>query len=259
MRLLLVAVAAIAVKLAQGNNIPTKEMFEAKTFEEFQRALFDSQKPKTNLRRNLAGGGGTANFEFAYPSKPKIASDYGGAPGFYHGVASGSPLADAVIIWTRYTPATVSDVITLEYRIAEYEEDMPLNDHLDPSKNGKVKYGRVNVDSSKDFTLKIDITGLKSYTKYVYAFTDGSVVSPVGMTKTAPRADKNLKELTYAVYTCSNFPNGASFFVFLESLLWWIVESFCFFLYVHRLLSCIRCWCARHRSRLLGPHWRLHL
>ena len=206
MKFMLIALAAVAARVVEGNSIPSKEMYEATTIEEFHQATseFTNPKPETNLRRRLADG----NYEFPYKATPKIASDYGGAPGFYHGVASGSPLADKVIIWTRYTPATVNDVITLEYRIAEYEESMPLNDHLDPTKNRKIKYGRVMVDATKDFTLKIDVTGLKSYTKYVYAFTDGNVSSHVGMTKTAPAEDKHVKEMTYAVYTCSHFSNG---------------------------------------------------
>lgn len=205
MKVFVVALAAIAANFVKGNNIPSMEMVEAKTLGEFERALGEYEKPsESHLRRRLQSG----NFEFPYKATPKVASDYGGAPGFYHGVASGSPLASSVIIWTRYTPATVNDVIALEYRIAEYDETMPLNDHLDPSKNRNVKFGRVNVDGAKDFTLKIDVTGLKSYTKYVYAFTDGYVVSQVGMTKTAPAEDKHVKSLTYAVYTCSNFPNG---------------------------------------------------
>ena len=216
MKLLFVALAAIAAKVAVGNSIPTKEMYEATTLEEYELALTESKKPDTNnLRRRLADG----NYEFPYKAQPKIASDYGGAPGFYHGVASGTPLAYSIILWTRYTPATVNDVITLEYRIAEYDESMPLNDHLDPSKNKKIKYGHVKVDSAKDFTLKIDVTGLKSYTKYVYAFTDGSVVSQVGMTKTAPAEDKHVDELTYAVYTCANFPNGRLGLKYFLSLL----------------------------------------
>jgi phosphodiesterase/alkaline phosphatase D-like protein len=209
MKLLFIALAAIAARFAEGHGLPSKEIVESKSLEEFEQALAEfkqSTDTDTHLRRRLQSGG----FEFPYKATPKIASDYGGAPGFYHGVASGTPLADRVIIWTRYTPATVDDVITLEYRIAKYDESMPLNDHLDPTKNRKVKFGRVKVDSAKDFTLKIDVTGLDSYTKYVYAFTDGSVVSQVGMTKTAPAEDKHVKDLTYAVYTCSNFPNGRS-------------------------------------------------
>lgn len=206
MKVFLVVLAALAAKFAEGNSIPSMEIYEAKSLEEFDQAVANFKKPtNTNLRRRLAADG---NFEFPYKATPKIASDYGGSPGFYHGVASGSPLEDRVIIWTRYTPATVNDVVTLEYRIAEFDDSMPLNDHLDPSKNKKVKYGRVKVDASKDFTLKIDVTGLDSYTKYVYAFTDGSVVSQVGMTKTAPAANKHIDSVTYAVYTCSNFPNG---------------------------------------------------
>jgi len=207
MKLLVAALAAIAASFVDANGLPSLEMVNAKSLEEFQQAIADLKKPnESHLRRRLQSG----NFEFPYKATPKIASDYGGAPGFYHGVASGTPLADRVIIWTRYTPATVNDIITLEYRIAEYDASIPLNDHLDPAKNKNVKFGRVKVDSSKDYTLKIDVTGLKSYTKYVYAFTDGSVVSQVGMTKTAPDADKNVQNLTYAVYTCSNFPNGTS-------------------------------------------------
>lgn len=32
-------------------------------------------------------------------SQPLLADTFGGEPGFYHSVASGDPLADAVVIW----------------------------------------------------------------------------------------------------------------------------------------------------------------
>jgi hypothetical protein len=50
-----------------------------------------------------------------------FAEDYGRGTGFYHGVASGDPLHDSVIIWTRYTPAHASadSDIEIEYRMAE--------------------------------------------------------------------------------------------------------------------------------------------
>ena len=37
-----------------------------------------------------------------------MAADSGSASGFTHGVASGDPLADRVIIWSRYVPAARS-------------------------------------------------------------------------------------------------------------------------------------------------------
>lgn len=43
-------------------------------------------------RRQLQGGA-------LEKSKPLLADTFGGEPGFYHSVASGDPLPDAVIIW----------------------------------------------------------------------------------------------------------------------------------------------------------------
>ena len=55
----------------------------------------------------------------------KLADSYHGKTGFHHGVASGDPLPDAVIIWTRFTPKHHSDEVAIEFRIAEvYISDM---------------------------------------------------------------------------------------------------------------------------------------
>ena len=41
--------------------------------------------------------------------RPNIMADtFGGAAGFYHSVASGDPLSNAVILWMRYTPVSVA-------------------------------------------------------------------------------------------------------------------------------------------------------
>ena len=43
---------------------------------------------------------------------------------FYHGVASGSPLPDAMIFWTRYTPVDESSGdVEIQYRIAKVPEN----------------------------------------------------------------------------------------------------------------------------------------
>jgi len=190
-------VTTLVIKSVLG-DVPTKEMFEATTLEQFREAN-EAWKPTTKTIRRRA------TEEVSYP---KIAADFGGLPGFYHGVASGDPLPDAIILWTRYTPESDSDVVELEYRIAEYDPAIQLDDHLDPSKNmKKMIVGREFVDASTDFTLKLDVTGLEPLKEYVYAFTDGSVVSQVGKTKTAP-GDKNVESLIYATFSCAHFSNG---------------------------------------------------
>lgn len=91
--------------------------------------------------------------------------------------------------------------------MAKVNPDLPFEDHL-TSNNPDLKYGLVETDGSTDWVVKLDMTGLEPYTQYVYAFTDGTVTSDVGLTKTAPAADQMVDDVTYAVFSCSNFPNG---------------------------------------------------
>lgn len=54
-----------------------------------------------------------------FVSNPLLADSFRGTPGFYHGVASGDPLDDGIVLWTRYTPQTETDVVTVEFRVAK--------------------------------------------------------------------------------------------------------------------------------------------
>ena len=79
----------------------------------------------------------------------ELAEDYGRGTGFYHGVASGDPLHDGVIIWTRYTPShdSADADIEIEYRMAEVPHGDLSSDFmakiLDPVLNGdKVMMGK---------------------------------------------------------------------------------------------------------------------
>jgi PhoD-like phosphatase, N-terminal domain len=141
-------------------------------------------------------------------SKPLLADYYGGVPGFYHGVASGDPLSDRVIIWTRYTPVSADDEVDIELRMAEVDSKIPFAAHLDPSANRKLKRAVITVTNENDWVAKIDVTGLKSSKNYVFAFTDGVTSSIVGQTKTAPSTKASISALTYAVYSCAHFANG---------------------------------------------------
>lgn len=137
-----------------------------------------------------------------------LADAFNGTAGFYHSVASGDPLADAVIVWTRYTPVSAQDSIDLELRMAAVDPSLPVNDHLDPSKNTNLRRFVVTVTNETDFVAKLDVTGLNSNTAYVFAFTDGSVASDVGTTKTSPVPGDGVEKLTYATFSCSTFRNG---------------------------------------------------
>jgi alkaline phosphatase D len=198
--------------VVSSHGVPTAEMFAAETLEEYQRLLshggYSINEPlrdqvHAQRQRTLQQGLGL--------SQPLLAGSFGGTPGFYHGVASGDPLPNAVILWTRYTPLVATDVVTLELRVATVSANssLPLNDHLDPTRNPSIKRVLIEVTNSSDWVAKVDVTGLPSRTKLVYAFSDGTTVSDIGQTTTAPTVnDETVLELRYAVFSCANYGNG---------------------------------------------------
>ncbi|XOV80549.1 MAG: alkaline phosphatase D family protein [Aestuariibacter sp.] len=116
---------------------------------------------------------------------------------FSHGVASGDPLQDAVILWTRVTPseADFSGAVNVAWQLATDEQFSDI-----------VTSGSANVSSDSDYTLKVDAIGLLDNTTYYYRFSSGDQVSPVGKTKTLPSG--MVSSVKLAVMSCSNYPAG---------------------------------------------------
>ncbi len=120
---------------------------------------------------------------------------------FLHGVASGDPLQDKVILWTRLTPVDLSAPLKVTWEIA-----------TDDQFKQNLKTGTVQTTKTDDFTVKVDATGLQAGTTYYYRFRFGSKVSPVGQTKTLP---VTTNKVSFAVCSCSNYPAGY-FYVYRE-------------------------------------------
>ncbi|KAJ2984392.1 hypothetical protein NUW58_g6084 [Xylaria curta] len=146
---------------------------------------------------------------------------------FTHGVASGDPYSDSIILWTRVAPSLASDAsnVTVEGPVPLYSHDTETYIKADPSpicvdwavfpKGGVhgstvVASGRAYTTSDIDYTVKVEAKGLKPFTTYNYQFTicGSKVKSPVGRTKTAPTAHDDIPEVKFAVFSCSNYPNG---------------------------------------------------
>ncbi len=117
---------------------------------------------------------------------------------FLHGVASGDPLSDRVIIWTRVTPQEfVEDdkIIDVNYEVATDSEFQNI-----------LRSGTVNTSKDVDYTVKIDVQDLEPNTKYFYRFISRDVKSNVGKTKTLPVGA--VSQVKMAVFSCSNYTNG---------------------------------------------------
>ena len=112
---------------------------------------------------------------------------------FYHGVASGDPLTDRVIIWTRVTTDLAS--IEVKWRVAS-----------DSNMQNLVGQGTITTDSTKDYTVKTDVTGLQPDTYYYYEFEALGRYSQRGRTKTLPTGFVASSRI--AVVNCSNYSFG---------------------------------------------------
>ena len=115
---------------------------------------------------------------------------------FVHGVASGDPLSDRVILWTRVTPA------------AGALADIPVQWELasDAAFTTVVAKGQATATAARDFTVKIDASGLKPATAYHYRFSAYAAKSPTGRTRTLPTG--SVAQVRLAVFSCANYPAG---------------------------------------------------
>lgn len=126
---------------------------------------------------------------------------YPGTVNFIHGVASGDPLPDSVIIWTRVTPDAAFPEVAVPVSFGVFEDE---------ALEKPVKYGQGYALPERDFTVKVNLTGLEANREYYYRFsakvTSGDVGSPVGRTKTTAASGE--APVKFAVISCSNYPFG---------------------------------------------------
>lgn len=112
---------------------------------------------------------------------------------FRHGVASGDPQHDSVVLWTRVT--TQQSALKVSWEIAR-----------DDAFRSIVENGEVLANQHRDFTIKVIPTQLQPGTKYYYRFHALGETSITGQTRTLPVGE--LKQLGIALASCSNYPFG---------------------------------------------------
>ena len=126
---------------------------------------------------------------------------------FGHAVASGDPLADRVILWTRITipDARGWDVTQVPDPQGFSAVEVGWLIATDPALQDVVNSGAVTTDATRDFTVKVDAGGLQPATTYWYAFTALGYRSPIGRTRTAPAVGQGITELTIGHVACTSW------------------------------------------------------
>ncbi len=116
-----------------------------------------------------------------------------GGGAFRHGVASGDPRADRVLLWTRVSGG--GGEVPVRWTMAS-----------NPTLTRVVARGETRTGAARDFTVKVDVTGLAPGTTYYYRFDALGAQSAVGRTRTLPPSGAS--RLRLALMSCSNYPFG---------------------------------------------------
>ena len=125
---------------------------------------------------------------------------YQGRVAFKHGVASGDPLHDRVVLWTRATAEATTASIGVRWDVA-----------TDPAFKTIVRQGHATADAGCDHTVKVDVTGLKPGTDYYYRFRHAKAGKPVGKGvsgRTRTLTQGPTRDVVLAVVSCALYPQG---------------------------------------------------
>jgi alkaline phosphatase D len=124
---------------------------------------------------------------------------------FVLGVASGDPLADRVILWSRLAPTPLAgglggmpdDPVDVVWEVATDDQFTKI-----------VRNGSTTATPADAHSVHVDADGLESARDYFYRFTVGRWTSPTGRTRTAAAPGERLDRLGLGVVTCQYFDTG---------------------------------------------------
>jgi alkaline phosphatase D len=126
------------------------------------------------------------------------------APAFLHGVASGDPLPDGILLWTRVTPVPEA----LPGSGVGPDTEVSWVVARDKAFTTIVAKGSTTATAAADHTVKADVRGLEPGTDYWFRFSAGGTDSPAARTRTAPAHDAAVTGLRFGVVSCANWEAG---------------------------------------------------
>ena len=113
---------------------------------------------------------------------------------FLHGVASGDPTSRRVVIWTRVSGASGDAPVGVRWRVLEAPDDRPAG------------HGQTLARPDADWTVRVDVGGLRPDTGYTYMFEVDGETSPRGRTRTLPEGDPDA--IRFGQVSCAKFNAG---------------------------------------------------
>ncbi|MFF5256796.1 alkaline phosphatase D family protein [Streptomyces leeuwenhoekii] len=122
---------------------------------------------------------------------------------FTLGVASGDPLPDSVLLWTRLAPAPYQPDGGLPAQRVTVTWELALDERF----RRVVRRGRATAHPEFDHTVHVEVGHLAPAHVYYYRFRVGGWVSPAGRTRTAP-ARGSRAGLDFGLVSCQKYDEG---------------------------------------------------
>lgn len=122
---------------------------------------------------------------------------------FTLGVASGDPLPDGFVLWTRLAPEPIegggmpAEIFEVTWELSE-----------DESFNTIAKSGKTFATPQLGHSVHVEVHGLPADKWYFYRFQCGDAISPVGRARTTPKFNADKDELRFAFASCQHWEQG---------------------------------------------------
>ncbi|GAB2997697.1 alkaline phosphatase D family protein [Amycolatopsis acidiphila] len=159
--------------------------------------------PASTIRRRVLLGGAAA---LGVAALTGVATPTGRRELFTLGVASGDPLPDAVVLWTRLAP----DPLAPDGLGGMAAAPVPVGWQVaaDESFSQVVRSGTTVAQGEQAHSVHVEVAGLRPGSEYFYRFRAGNELSPVGRTKTAPPPGARLDRFAFAFASCQHYADG---------------------------------------------------
>jgi len=153
-------------------------------------------------RRIFVLGGATAVGTLALGGQSAAAATFP----FTLGIASGDPLPDGVVLWTRLAPTPLNadghggmpnQNVAVDWEVATDEAFTTI-----------VQHGTVTAAYAEAHSVHVEVGGLRPDFDYFYRFRAQGHISPVGRTRTAPALGAAGRDLLMAFTSCAHYENG---------------------------------------------------
>jgi alkaline phosphatase D len=161
-------------------------------------------------RRQMLAGAGAAGVLVAFGGDKALARDlprevrWRSNP-FTLGVASGDPVPDGVVLWTRLAPEPLQaggglagrGNLSVAYELAR-----------DEGMRRVVRQGKAVAAADLAHSVHVDVRGIDPGREYWYRFVAGDWATAPARTRTAPAPQARVGELRFAYATCQKWEEG---------------------------------------------------